>query len=46
MAKKGQIFQPYTEEFKRKAVMMYVIMEYISFYSNDDSCLWTAIYVQ
>ncbi|GAB6523895.1 transposase [Bacillus cereus] len=24
MAKKGQIFQPYTEEFKRKAVMMYI----------------------
>jgi transposase len=22
--KKGQIFQPYTEEFKRKAVMMYI----------------------
>ncbi|WP_429748714.1 MULTISPECIES: IS3 family transposase [unclassified Bacillus (in: firmicutes)] len=24
MAKKGQTFQPYTEEFKRKAVMLYV----------------------
>ncbi|MCQ6530919.1 transposase [Bacillus mycoides] len=24
MAKKGQTFQPYTEEFKHKAVMMYV----------------------